>query len=240
MLVVSTAILLLPPPYMGTALSWFALAPLGLGFAAALGVGRRRAVSGAVVAGTTLLWGSWWTDDRAAYFTLLVLGSAILVALTVVHARARRIGAIAPGLVMAIVLMTSYWPAGLLLGLTALALIAVLAEFLVTFIRNRQPAEDTVVVSPRVLIGHTAEGVPIYESTSAVSQRTNSFALTALILGLVVGPLAIPFGHVALSQIQRTGENGRGLAIAGLVLGYLALAVWLAVATTLIVAYVNL
>jgi peptidyl-prolyl cis-trans isomerase B (cyclophilin B) len=32
--------------------------------------------------------------------------------------------------------------------------------------------------------------------------------------------LGIVFGHVALSQIRRTGEQGRGLAIAGLVIGY--------------------
>ncbi len=29
------------------------------------------------------------------------------------------------------------------------------------------------------------------------------------------------FGHISLSQIKRSGEDGRGLAIAGLVIGYL-------------------
>jgi peptidyl-prolyl cis-trans isomerase B (cyclophilin B) len=32
------------------------------------------------------------------------------------------------------------------------------------------------------------------------------------------------FGHVALSQINKTGEGGRGLAIAGLVIGYVSCA----------------
>ena len=33
-------------------------------------------------------------------------------------------------------------------------------------------------------------------------------------------PLAILFGHLSLSQIKRSGEDGRGMAIAGLVIGY--------------------
>jgi len=36
--------------------------------------------------------------------------------------------------------------------------------------------------------------------------------------------LAIPFGHIARSQIRRTGEQGSGVALAGLILGYLSLA----------------
>ena len=37
--------------------------------------------------------------------------------------------------------------------------------------------------------------------------------------------LALVFGYVALSQIRRTGQDGRGLAIAGIVLGYIGVAV---------------
>jgi hypothetical protein len=36
--------------------------------------------------------------------------------------------------------------------------------------------------------------------------------------------LAVVFGHIALSQNRHTGQGGRGLAIAGLVLGYVGLA----------------
>lgn len=56
------------------------------------------------------------------------------------------------------------------------------------------------------------------------AQRTNGLAIAALVCPLVVFllfPLGIIFGHVALSQIARTGEGGRGLAIAGLVISYL-------------------
>ncbi len=64
--------------------------------------------------------------------------------------------------------------------------------------------------------------------------RNNPFAITALVLGIVqfvlglalVGNIvaaipAIIFGAIALKQIRLRGERGRGMAIAGLVLGIL-------------------
>ncbi|MGD0447506.1 MAG: DUF4190 domain-containing protein [Candidatus Dormibacteria bacterium] len=41
--------------------------------------------------------------------------------------------------------------------------------------------------------------------------------------------LAVIFGHIALSQIRHSRQGGRGLAIAGLVLGYVGLALFLLV-----------
>lgn len=52
-------------------------------------------------------------------------------------------------------------------------------------------------------------------------RRTNALAIASLVCGFVFAPLAIVFGHVSLSQIKKSGEDGRGLAIAGLVLGYI-------------------
>jgi peptidyl-prolyl cis-trans isomerase B (cyclophilin B) len=45
-------------------------------------------------------------------------------------------------------------------------------------------------------------------------------AIASLICAFVFAPLAILFGHISLSQIKRSGQDGHGLAIAGLVLGY--------------------
>ena len=45
-------------------------------------------------------------------------------------------------------------------------------------------------------------------------------------LGIAAVP-AVILGHVARAQIKRTGERGDGMAIAGLVLGYLGIACWL-------------
>lgn len=54
----------------------------------------------------------------------------------------------------------------------------------------------------------------------------NGFAIASLVLGIVwlfwLGSLlAIVFGHTALDQINKRGTtSGKGLAVAGLVLGY--------------------
>ena len=59
--------------------------------------------------------------------------------------------------------------------------------------------------------------------------KTNGFAIASLACGLgqlMFGPLAtipaIVFGHMARGQIKRTGEQGAGLALAGLILGWAA------------------
>ena len=41
--------------------------------------------------------------------------------------------------------------------------------------------------------------------------------------------VAIITGHIALSQIKKTGEQGRGLAIAGLIIGYIGFVIGLIV-----------
>ncbi|WP_024801649.1 DUF4190 domain-containing protein [Nocardia sp. BMG51109] len=89
---------------------------------------------------------------------------------------------------------------------------------------------DGVPIYP--VVGYTADGAPVTANRVAGAivdpARTNSLAVTALVLGVVAGPLAIPFGHVARSQIRRTGEQGDGMALAGLILGYLSLVAVLA------------
>ncbi|RFA08831.1 hypothetical protein B7R54_06025 [Subtercola boreus] len=54
----------------------------------------------------------------------------------------------------------------------------------------------------------------------AYGQRTNTLAIIALVLGLTIPIGGIVTGHIALAQIRRTGEAGRGLALAGLIIGY--------------------
>jgi len=63
-----------------------------------------------------------------------------------------------------------------------------------------------------------------------VPSRTNGLAGVSLGFGIgqfflpIFGALvAIVCGHVARSQIRRTGEQGDGLAVAGLVLGYIGI-----------------
>lgn len=69
------------------------------------------------------------------------------------------------------------------------------------------------------------------------SRRTNAMAVTSLVLGIAAtmtcGLTAIPaviFGHIGLYQIKRSPqeEDGRGLAISGLIIGYLVIAGFIA------------
>ena len=50
---------------------------------------------------------------------------------------------------------------------------------------------------------------------------TNGLAIASLVCAFLFAPLGIIFGHISLSQIKRTGEDGHGLAVAGLVISYL-------------------
>jgi hypothetical protein len=52
-------------------------------------------------------------------------------------------------------------------------------------------------------------------------QPTNSLAIVSLVCAFLFAPLGIVFGHISLSQIKKTGEEGHGLAVAGLVISYL-------------------
>ena len=45
-------------------------------------------------------------------------------------------------------------------------------------------------------------------------------AIASLVCSFLFAPLGIVFGHISLSQIKRSGEEGRGLAVAGLVISY--------------------
>ena len=61
--------------------------------------------------------------------------------------------------------------------------------------------------------------------------KTNALAITSLICGIaqfMFGPLAtipaVVCGHMARYQIRHTGEQGAGMALAGLILGWIGVA----------------
>jgi len=74
-----------------------------------------------------------------------------------------------------------------------------------------------------------------YHGASAPMIRPNNGMATAsMVLGLigffacgVTSVLAIIFGHVAQAQIKRTGEGGSGMAVTGLILGYIVTLGWI-------------
>ena len=51
------------------------------------------------------------------------------------------------------------------------------------------------------------------------TEKHNVFAILSLIFAFLLPPLGVVFGFVALSQIKKTGEQGKGLAIAGIIVG---------------------
>ena len=63
--------------------------------------------------------------------------------------------------------------------------------------------------------------------------QRNSLALVALILGIagfftgIASIGAIIVGHISLSQIKKTGEEGRSMALWGTILGYVAVALFI-------------
>ncbi|WP_374946245.1 DUF4190 domain-containing protein [Agreia sp.] len=70
--------------------------------------------------------------------------------------------------------------------------------------------------------------------------RTNVLAIVSLvtsILGLAIVPIIL--GHISLSQIRRTREQGRVMAIIGLVIGYLSLLGYLILIAIAVVVFVS-
>src|ERR687890_524059 len=60
-----------------------------------------------------------------------------------------------------------------------------------------------------------------YPPPYAPAPTTNTMAILALVFAFIFAPAAIVLGHVAKKQIRQTGEQGEGLATAGLWLGYI-------------------
>lgn len=72
--------------------------------------------------------------------------------------------------------------------------------------------------------------------------RNDRMAVTAMVLGIVgivvpgVFLFAIAFGHLALHRLRTAYEGGRGLAVAGLAMGYGTAAIWLSILLLVLVA----
>jgi hypothetical protein len=56
------------------------------------------------------------------------------------------------------------------------------------------------------------------------SQRFNTLAILAFVLVWPTVIVGIILGHIALSQIKRTGERGHGLALAAVIIGWVGIA----------------
>lgn len=88
-----------------------------------------------------------------------------------------------------------------------------------------QPGESVPPASqPTPAYGQTA---PSYGQPTGT--KTNTLAIISLVASLIglftgIGFLVgIICGHISLSQIKKTAEQGRGLAVAGLIIGYIGI-----------------
>ena len=78
---------------------------------------------------------------------------------------------------------------------------------------------------------HPAPPSPIAGTTTS----TNGYAVASLVMGILgwsmiplLGSIgAIVFGHLARAQIRRQPQQGDGLALAGLILGWVSIALWI-------------
>lgn len=64
---------------------------------------------------------------------------------------------------------------------------------------------------------------------------TNTFALLAIFFAFISPIAGIVFGHLALGQIKRNGDAGRGIGLTGLILSYASVAVIMLI----VIAYIG-
>ncbi|WP_255579259.1 DUF4190 domain-containing protein [Cryobacterium sp. PAMC25264] len=101
---------------------------------------------------------------------------------------------------------------------------------------NNEPTPPPAYTPPATPAYGSAPAAPAYGSAPAAqayspqgygqpnaADKWNVLAIISLVSAFFVSLAAVICGHIALSQIKKTGEKGRGLAIAGLVLGYVGL-----------------
>jgi hypothetical protein len=96
------------------------------------------------------------------------------------------------------------------------------------------PAAPAYGSAPAAPAAYSAEGYGV----PSAGEKYNVLAIISLVSAFFVSLAAVICGHIALSQIKKTGEKGRGLAIAGLVLGYLGLIAGVIIIALFIVAWI--
>ncbi len=89
------------------------------------------------------------------------------------------------------------------------------------------------VPAPPQYPSYTTPAYPGYYA-GPMPQSTNGMAIASLVCsisGFILFPfigavLGVIFGHIALKQIKASQEQGHGMAVAGLVMGYIQIALW--------------
>ncbi|MFF9564586.1 DUF4190 domain-containing protein [Leifsonia sp. NPDC014704] len=98
--------------------------------------------------------------------------------------------------------------------------------------RPAAPIEPAASVTP----GDSAPPIPPGLPAHARPQKTNVLAIIALIAGFLVPLAAFICGGIALSQIKRSGDKGRGLAWSGIIVGAVMSVLTIVVSILIVVA----
>lgn len=81
------------------------------------------------------------------------------------------------------------------------------------------PVWAEVPVLPRRPDQDAAAAQPAPPDAPRIRPRRNALAVLALVLGVMLSPLAALFGHIAVGQILRSRGFERGLAVAWVAVG---------------------
>lgn len=73
------------------------------------------------------------------------------------------------------------------------------------------------------VVGYTSDGSPVTADRAigvqTQTQGTNGLAIASLVLAFVLAPVGLILGFIARSQIAKNGQQGNGLALAGIIIG---------------------
>jgi hypothetical protein len=195
----------------------------------------RRVAAIAMVAATAV---AWWLvavyvgRNPVRQFVPLLASGVFLAAWLVLRARKASSYALVPLAIATTELF--YFVAGCLSFLPAVVSVVLidLAPMLVAAIFGAaaarwmatvpQPGSPTGTNHPLPDAGRPpGTGYPAQVSTAVAGPpRQNTLAVVAFVMAFFCWLPALVCGHVALAQIRRTGERGRGLALAAVVMSY--------------------
>ncbi len=93
-----------------------------------------------------------------------------------------------------------------------------------------QEINDNAVICPHC-------GVLVNDTALQTKQETNSLALVGFILSFFTGLVGLILSCIGLSRSKRMNGDGRGFAIAGIIISALEMVVWLFVAIFIFIAF---
>jgi Domain of unknown function (DUF4190) len=100
-----------------------------------------------------------------------------------------------------------------------------------------QPAPAYGQAAPAYGQAAPAYGQPTGAKTNVLAIVSLIASIAGIVIAWGIGSIVgIICGHISLSQIKKTGEEGRGMAVAGLIVGYIGLA--LAILSVIIIAII--